>query len=104
MLHRPDRASAAPDEPRTARMEQRTKPRVKARIRQAAALLGVDETAFVIGAALARADAVIAEHERTLLAAADREAFFAALDAPAEPTEALRAAARMRREALSRDG
>ena len=38
--------AAAIDEPKTARMEQRTKPHVKAQIQQAAVLLGVDETTF----------------------------------------------------------
>ena len=44
-------SAATIDEPKTARMEQRTKPRVKAQIQQAAALLGIDETTFVISAA-----------------------------------------------------
>jgi len=39
-------STAAIDEPKTARMEQRTKPSVKAQIQQAAALLGIDETTF----------------------------------------------------------
>ena len=36
--------SAKIDEPKTARMEQRTKPHVKAEIQRAAVLLGMDET------------------------------------------------------------
>ncbi len=84
--------AAAIDEPKTARMEQRTKPHVKAQIQQAAALLGVDETTFVTSAALERARSTIADHERTLLSAEDRGVILAALDAPAEPTEALREA------------
>ena len=43
------------DEPKPARMEQRTQPHVKAQIQQAAALLGVDETTFVTSVALERA-------------------------------------------------
>ena len=85
-------SAAAIDEPKTARMEQRTKPHVKEQIRQAAALLGVDETTFVTSVALERARLTIAEHERTVLSAEDREAILAALDAPAEPTDALREA------------
>lgn len=85
-------ATAAVDEPKNVRMEQRTKPHVKAEIQRAAALMGVDETAFVIGAAYERARATIRDHERTVLAAEDREAFFAALDAPAAPSEAMRRA------------
>ena len=61
MLNFHDHAAAI-DEPKTARMEQRTKPHVKAQIRQAAALLGVDETTFVTSAALERARSTIAEH------------------------------------------
>lgn len=77
-------------EPKTARMEQRTKPHVKAEIQAAAALLGVDETAFVTSAAYARARAVVEDHERTTLTAEDRDAVLSALDAPSEPTDALR--------------
>ena len=80
------------DEPKTARMEQRTTPHVKAQIQQAAALLGVDETTFVTSVALERARITIAEHERTVLTEQDRDVILAALDAPAEPTDALRQA------------
>ena len=82
--------AAAIDEPKTARMEQRTKPHVKAQIQQAAHLLGVDETTFVTSVALERAQATIADHERTVLSAADREVVLAALENPAPPTDALR--------------
>ena len=44
--------------------------------------------------------ATIAAHERTVLQPVDHEAFFAALDAPAAPTEALRAAVRRHRETV----
>ena len=90
-------STAAIDEPRTARMEQRTKPSVKAQIQQAAALLGIDETTFVSSAALAQARRTIADHERTLLSAADREVILAALETPAEPTAALRQALALHR-------
>ena len=82
--------AAAIDEPKTARMEQRTKPHVKAQIQRAAALLGIDETTFVTSVALERAQATIADHERTLLSAADRDVVLAALETPALPTDALR--------------
>ena len=95
--------STAVDEPRTARMEQRTKPRVKAEIQQAAALLGVDETAFVTSAAYERARATIMDHEKTVLAVEDREVFFAALDTPAEPSAELREARALHRRRV-RDG
>ena len=92
------------DEPKTARMEQRTKPRVKAQIQQAAALLGVDEATFVTGAALEQARLTIAEYERTLLTAEDCTIVLAALDAPAEPTEALREAMALHEARVAHDG
>ena len=85
-------SAVAIDEAKTARMEQRTKPHVKQQIQRAAALLGVDETTFVTSVALERARITIAEHERTVLSARDRDVILAALDAPAEPADALREA------------
>ena len=103
MLNFHDHAAAI-DEPKTARMEQRTKPHVKAQIQQAAALLGVDETTFVTSAALEQARSTIADHERTLLRADDRAVVLAALDAPQEPTEALREAMALHETRVTRDG
>ena len=80
------------DEPNDARMGFRTKLRIKTAIQRAAALSGVDDTAFTINAAYQSAMATIAAHERTLLLPADHAAFFAALDNPPEPTETLKAA------------
>ena len=91
MLHFTD-LTAAVDEPKTARMEQRTKPHVKAEIQKAAALMGIDETAFVTNAAYERARASIEAHERTVLTAEDRDVFLAALDSPATPSAAMREA------------
>ena len=85
-------STAAINELKTARMEQRTKPSVKAQIQQAAALLGIDETTFVTSAALERARLTIADQERTTLSAEDREMILTALETPAEPTDALRQA------------
>ena len=90
------------DEPKTARMEQRIKPHVKAVIQEAAALLGVDETTFVTSAAYERARETIADHETTMLSREDAEVFLAALDAPPNPTESLKEAAR-RLRTLVRD-
>ncbi len=87
--------AAAIDEPKTERMEQRTKPHIKAPIQQAALLLGVDETTFVTSVSLERAQATITAHERTVLSAADREVVLAALETPAPPTEALQEAMAM---------
>ena len=94
--------AAAIEEPRTARMEQRTKPSVKAQIQLAAALLGVDETAFVTSAALDRARTTIADHERTVLSAEDRALVLAAFDVPSEPTPALREALALHRARMAR--
>lgn len=82
------------DERSTERMSFRTKPRIKETIQKAAALSGVDDSVFTMNAAYQAALATIAAHERTMLQPVDHEAFFAALDAPAAPTDALRAAFR----------
>lgn len=83
-----------------ARMNFRTKPRIKATIQQAAALSGVDDSVFTMSAAYEAALATISAHERTVLQPVDHAAFFAALDAPPAPTEALRAAFRRHRETV----
>lgn len=83
---------AGPDERSTERMNFRTKPHVKKAIRHAAALSGVDDSAFTINAAYRSALETIAAHERTLLQPVDHQSFFAALDGPAAPTDKLRAA------------
>ncbi len=92
--------TAAIDEPKTARMEQRTKPHIKAAIHDAAALLGVDETTFVTSAAYDRARAAIREFETTVLTPADRDVFLSALDAPAKPSNALREAASLHKSQI----
>ena len=88
------------EERNEARMNFRTKPRIKSAIQQAAALSGVDDSVFTMNAAYQVAMATIAAHEQTVLQSVDYEAFFAALDAPPEPTEALRAAFRRHRETV----
>lgn len=80
-------------EPRSARMDQRTKPSVKARIEAAADLLGIEASAFVVMAAYERAEALLASHTQTLLSQADHEALLAVLEAPASaPTSAFQEA------------
>ena len=64
----------------------------------------IDETTFVTGAALERARLTIADHERTLLTAEDRDVVLTALDAPSEPTEALREAMALHEARVARDG
>lgn len=80
------------DEAKDARMNFRTTPRIKAAIQQAAALYGLDDSAFALGAAYEKALAVIAAHEETILRPEDHAAFFGALDKPSAPSEALRQA------------
>jgi uncharacterized protein (DUF1778 family) len=82
------------DERNEARMNFRTKPRIKTAIQQAAALSGVDDSVFTMNAAYQAALATISAHERTVLQPVDHDAFFSALDTPAAPTDALRSAFR----------
>jgi uncharacterized protein (DUF1778 family) len=96
--------AAALDEPKSARMEQRTRPHVKATIEQAAALVGVDATAFVTNAAYERARETIAAHVRTVLSAEERDAFLAALENPPAPTDALQDAMRLHDRLVVNDG
>lgn len=74
------------------RMNFRTKPRIKATIQRAAALAGLDDSAFTMQAAYQAARAVISAHEHTELQGIDHAAFFAALDQPAPVTPAMKAA------------
>ena len=88
------------DERNEARMNFRTKPRIKSTIQKAAALAGVDDSVFTMNAAYQAAIAAISAYERTLLQPVDHETFFGALDASAPPTEALRTAFRRHRETV----
>lgn len=77
-------------ESKSARLEQRTKPRVKATIEQAAAAVGVDTSDFVTSAAYREALATIERVNRTVLDADASAAFFAALDRVSGPNAAMR--------------
>jgi uncharacterized protein (DUF1778 family) len=72
------------------RMNFRTKPRIKQIIQRAAALSGVDDSAFTMNAAYKAALEAIEAHERTLLQPADHMAVFSALDSPPAPSARLR--------------
>ena len=98
----PQNPTGTIEERNEARMNFRTKPRIKRAIQEAAALSGVDDSIFTMNAAYQAALATIAAHERTRLEPVDHAAFFAALDAPPAPTEALRAAFRRHRETLGK--
>ena len=89
------------DEQRSERLIFRIKPHVKASIQQAAALSGVDDSVFTMNAAYRAALETIDAHARTVLDPVDHKAFFAALDTPAEPTEALRAAFERHRKTVT---
>lgn len=97
-------AADSVEEPKSARMEQRTKPHVKKTIEQAASFMGIDATAFVMNAAYERARETIAEHERTALIAEDRDVFLAALENPAAPTDELREAFKSHDARVVNDG
>jgi len=94
--------TAAIGERSTARMNFRTKPHVKAAIQRAAALAGVDDSVFAINAAYKAAIETIETHERMTLDPIDHQAFFDALDNPAEPTPALREAMKSYKTRLAR--
>jgi uncharacterized protein (DUF1778 family) len=76
----------------TERLHMRAKKRVKETIQSAARLSGVDDSTFILGSAYQAAIETIRAHEHTELASVDHAAFFAAIDAPADPKPALREA------------
>ena len=83
---------------RSARLEFRAPPDIKADIQRAAALMGLEDTSYALSVLGEHARATIEAHERTSLSEADSEAFLAALDAPAKPTESLRALFELHRD------
>lgn len=91
------------DELSTERMNFRTKPRIKQTIQRAAALSGVDDSAFAMNAAYRSALETIAAHEHTMLKAVDHQAFFDAVDNPSPPNAKLLAAAARHREIVKTD-
>ncbi|MBO0144749.1 DUF1778 domain-containing protein [Agrobacterium sp. Ap1] len=99
-MHSSNDITADIDEPSNARMNFRTKPRIKDAIHRAAALSGMDVSAFTMNAAYKFAIETIAAHEATILKSADHAAFFAALDNPAAPTDALKNVFKRHRETI----
>ena len=61
------------------------------------------ENTFLTSVALERAKATLADQERTLLTARDREMVLSALESPAEPTAALREMMTLHKESASSD-
>ncbi len=78
-----------------ARMEFKTTEELKNLLTQAAALNGLDLTAFVMNAATERAVSVIKEHSVLKLSAEAQGKFQALLDNPPPPTESLKAIMRL---------
>ncbi|MBW0167215.1 MAG: DUF1778 domain-containing protein [Vulcanococcus sp.] len=89
-------------EPRSARMDQRTKPSVKASIEAAADLMGIEASAFVVMAAYARAQELLSSKQQTLLSRGDHQMLLAALDEHHPPTPALMEAWRLHQEQVVR--
>lgn len=87
------------EERNTERMNFRTKPHIKRAIQRAAALTGVDDSAFTMRAAYERALETIAAREHTLLKPEDHQGFFDVLDNPPPAPERLKAAYRHYRRA-----
>ena len=90
---------------KTARLEARLPPEIKDLIAHAAAVQGVEISAFVVNATAAAARDVLSSHAVTILASApDREAFFAALNRPPAPSTRLIEAFRKRKAEVGEDG
>jgi uncharacterized protein (DUF1778 family) len=74
-----------------ARVDFRVSFNVKARFQEAAGYEnGGDLSAFLVSAGLERADRILGQREVLQLDKATRERFYAAMRAPASPSEALR--------------
>ena len=71
---------------RPARMEFKTTPDTKELLSQAAALDGLDLTAFVLGSAIEKARQVLNQHTNIALAKEGQEALVRLLAHPAKPT------------------
>lgn len=71
---------------RPARMEFKTTPDTKELLSQAAALDGLDLTAFVLGSAIEKARKVLNQHASIALAKEGQEALVRLLAHPATPT------------------
>lgn len=78
-----------------ARMEFKTTEDLKNLLTQAAALNGLDLTAFVMNAATERAVSVIKEHAVLTLSAEGQAKFQQILENPLPPTESLKALMRL---------
>jgi uncharacterized protein (DUF1778 family) len=82
---------------KTARLEQRTTQQAKELIEQAAYLLGVNASDFVVSVATKAARETLRDYEQTRLTAPAHDAFLRALDAT-EPSDKLVELMRMHKE------
>jgi uncharacterized protein (DUF1778 family) len=82
---------------KTDRVEARVSPEERARIERAASTAGLSVSAFMVGAAVERADEIIAEATTTTIPADYFDGLLAALDEPAQALRLARAAKRARR-------
>lgn len=82
---------------RTERVEARVSPDERERIERAAVFAGESMSAFMVSAAVQRADDVIAERSATVVPADYFDELLAALDEPAERAPRLAAAAKKAR-------
>lgn len=95
-------STGAVNEPKSARLEARTQPSVKDAISRAATLSGVEVSAFVVSAAYKAAQMTLEAHKVTALeSAADRAAFFDALENPPKPNDRLRKAFALREKLIA---
>lgn len=72
-----------------ARINLRTSPEVKALIERAAALMGTTVSSYISQTMYETSQRVVAEQDTLTLSDRDRDAFLAALENPAAPTQAL---------------
>lgn len=73
----------------SARINLRTSPEAKALIERAAAIMGSTVSSFMLQNAYEAASRVVANNDTLMLSQEAFEAFIAACENPAEPTEAL---------------
>ncbi|WP_310607184.1 type II toxin-antitoxin system TacA family antitoxin [Buttiauxella brennerae] len=83
---------------KSARVELKTSPDLKDLLREAAAAAGLDLSAFILNAALERAESVLDNQRRRQLTAQSWQQVNQLLSEPAEPTLALQALMRRKKD------
>ena len=87
-------AEPVPSEAKSERLNARITPSAKALLERASSLEGRSVTDFVVAKAMEAAVRSVADHDRIMLTAQERDGFFAALLAPPEPSDGARKAVR----------